>query len=84
MQPCLYDLSCTEKSKVIDLKTRMLTQGEKSEPVIRFELWWRGPGGLYIGLQEAVTFCTDNDYDPNLCVQPAPVAISNTLTEELR
>lgn len=67
---------------MIDLRKKLLIQGEKEEPLKTIEVWWRGPFGLYKDLDAVLFVCTENDWLPELVMKPVVVYTSETMQEE--
>lgn len=68
---------------MIDLRKKLIIQGEKEEPIKHITTWWRGPFGLYTELDLALSVCTKNDWAPELVLKPVTVFVSETMTEEV-
>ncbi len=68
---------------MINLKDRTIEQRGRPEPILRFEVWWRGPFGLYSNLEGIIDRCKIDDFDPQLCCKPVCVAISDNMMEEM-
>jgi hypothetical protein len=48
-----------------------------SYPVTDFVVWFKCMGGLFETHDEAVSWCDRNDFDPDLCITPVPVAVKH-------
>jgi len=51
------------------------------DPVLAWEVAWNTPKGVFFKLADALKWCVENDYDPNLLVQPVVVARTQTTYE---
>ena len=67
---------------MIDLRKKLIVQGDKEEPFKSIEVWWRGPFGLYRDLDVALSVCTESDWLPELVLKPVVMYVSETMTEE--
>ena len=54
---------------------------EIPDPVLAWEVAWNTPKGVFFKLADALKWCVENDYDPNLLVQPVVVARTQTTYE---
>jgi hypothetical protein len=65
-----------------NLQDEMITIGNQTEPILKYEVWWQIP---FRGLTEdrvvAIKELEAMDLDPNQCLVPVPVAISESLYE---
>jgi hypothetical protein len=54
-----------------------ITAGIHDDKILRWTVWFQTPFGLYGDLTIAVKQCQKNDIDPDLGIQPVPVALLN-------
>lgn len=68
---------------MINLETKEIIHGDLKAGIMRFEVWWRGPQGLYKTLDDALKMCKDNDFEPGLVLRPVCMSIGkdNVLEE---
>ena len=68
---------------MVDLSDMKISHKDKMEPIQRFEVWFRTPMGLCTSIEKLNEVCKANDWLPYLMAVAVPVAISETLYEEL-
>lgn len=61
-------------------KKAVVIQG-KTEPVLKFEVWFQTPMGLFDAYEDAVKRLIADDMDINQCMKPVAVAISSSSYE---
>lgn len=66
---------------MVYVDTNEIIQGEKTEPIKKWEVWFMIPFGLTPDFKQAVDACKKVDFDPQMNVVPVPVAISETMYE---
>ena len=69
---------------MIDIKNQTITQGGRTEGIIRFDTWWLHPfKGLFEHLGEAVQTLEETDFEPEEVLRPVTVAVSNSFKEPM-
>lgn len=66
---------------MISLKENQITLGDKSEPILRFEVWFQSPFGLLTDRVGAIEQVAAHDLEPDQVLIPVSVAVSETLYE---
>lgn len=66
---------------MIDLKSQMIRQFGRDEPILRWQVVFQTPMGWFEKLSDANEACAAVDLNPQLCVVPVVMAISETLHE---
>ena len=66
---------------MIDLVENNITQGNNTEQIERWEVWFITPFGLTPDCQQAVQRLQSVDLDPRTCMKAIPVAMGETLWE---
>lgn len=64
----------------INLETETI-ELDGMERIMRWEVWFQTPFGLYQELQKAKERCMVDDFDFNLCITPVAVAVSKNKYE---
>lgn len=67
---------------MISFKHKTITIDGKTEPIKEFKAMFIVRGGLCT-LDEAIKYCLDNDFDPELMIQSVVVVQSETMYELL-
>ena len=60
---------------MINLESKTIKHGESEQPIKKWVVMFQTPLGLCDSLEEAQTVCLANDWLPNLCIIPTPVAV---------
>lgn len=69
---------------MINIKDATLTQGGRTEGIIKFETYWVHPfKGMFEILGDAVKACEGSDFEPEEVLRPVTVAITNNFKEPL-
>lgn len=66
---------------MIDIINGRLIYGNTDEKIIRWEVRWKTPLGMFRTTDEAVEAMKKFDIDPIVCITPICVAVSDSLTE---
>jgi hypothetical protein len=61
---------------MVSLSENLIKLGDKTFPITRYEVWFAGPRGLCLTIDEALTVCTNENLDPTYNIKGVPVAIS--------
>jgi hypothetical protein len=68
--------------RMIQKVDKTVTLQGKTEPILRFEVWFQTPFGLFTDLDEALRrVAGSGDLDPEMNVVPVSVAVCDTLYE---
>ena len=51
------------------------------EPVSNWTVAWASPKGVFMSLEAALTWCRENDMDPNMMLRPVVCAKTETTYE---
>lgn len=62
---------------MINMKSQEIRLNGEVHPIIRWEVWFATPMGLFTTYSEAVKAVADSDFDPELTVVPVSVAVSD-------
>ena len=54
-----------------------------NEPILKYEVWFTTPSGLWTTAAEACTWCISRDLDPYFNVKAVPVALTENGYEVL-
>jgi len=65
---------------MINIELNILKIADKTEPILRWEVWFNTPTGLFDNREDALEDIAQNDF-PSIVIEPVPVAISETLYE---
>lgn len=69
---------------MINLETKEIIHGDNKERIMIFQVWWRGPQGLYKTLEDALKMCKAGDFEPGLVLRPVCMAVGGCgLLEEM-
>jgi hypothetical protein len=66
---------------LINLKENRIELGNSRQEIVRWEVWFRTPMGLFKNLEECIKHLESCDMLPDLNISPVPVAISSSLYE---
>ena len=66
---------------MISKTQKTVTISGKTERILRFEVWFQSPFGLYSDLDEAVMRVAAADMDIELAIVPVSVAVCETIHE---
>lgn len=66
---------------MVDRRNQRLIQGGKNEPIVRFEVWWQTPFGLFLDIKEAIKKLDETDMDIEGLIRPVSVAVGTTTYE---
>lgn len=68
---------------MIRLSTQMMTQGEVEARITEWRVGFQSPFGWSFDLQDAIKRCIESDLNPDICIRPVAVAISDVMEEAL-
>lgn len=60
---------------MVDLDQKIVGINKEYTAISTWEVWFQTPFGLIRNFDEAVLRCKTNDLDPNMVIQPVPVAV---------
>ncbi len=66
---------------MIDMERQEITQGDKTEKIKAWEVWFLCPLGITPVAEQAIEMCKALDMDPRVGVMPIPIAKGDTLEE---
>ena len=55
--------------------------GVNNQPIKAWVVYFRSPFGISRTINEAIDICKKNEFNPDLCIIPVPVAITDTSYE---
>ena len=61
---------------MINITKSELSLRNKTHPIIKWEVWFRTPLGLFANLSDAILKLEESDMNPDLMIVPVPVAIA--------
>lgn len=67
---------------MIDIEKGTITQGDKTESIKKFEVWFLCPLGITPDRTQAISAAVGLEFDPHLTVIPAVVVFGDTLQEQ--
>ena len=67
---------------MIDMINGVIRQGEQTEKLVNWAVWFWTPQGLATSLPEAVQLCQELEIDPRVCV-PCCVAVGEGHLKEV-
>lgn len=62
---------------MFDLVEGTLTFGNRTLPIVKWEVWFMTPFGLIEHLKDACARCAQNEIEPNGMISPVPVALDS-------
>ena len=66
---------------MISYTQSLITLNGKTEPILRYEVWFQTPFGLVQSVQDGIKQCAAVDFEPDRTLLPVSVAVSESMYE---